>query len=822
LNKATGYIIGVFWIGFIILFTACNPAKKLKEGEYLLNKNHIKGNTVALDKPELQGYIRINPNYKLLGLAKFNLWVYNLANEKRIERKQKKYAEKLQKKNERRLAKGKKLKQRQRKAFGEWLLKIGEAPVAYDSLMVNKSAQQLKLYLNNKGYFLATVKDSIHYIRKRKVNVYYIIDHNKPYKLNKISYDIADNNVVSYIRSDSANCLIKKGNNYDLDVIQEERERITYFLNNQGYYLFTKDAVYFKIDTISDKGKVNVSIGIRNHIRKSETKADSIIEEPHRRFFIKNIYVDQDFSTSSNDSIKLDTINFKNTNGEYKILKQGKLKYKTKVLADAIFIYQNDCYQFKNVEATYKRLSELKAFRYVNISFKELPGDSLDCFIQMSPLLKQSLTTEAEGTNSSGNLGIAGSIIYQNKNLIRGAEVFELKLKGGVAAQKILNEEQKNITTNTPSLNTIEFGPEMNIYVPRFLLPFRVETYRMSNPKTVFTSGLNYQRRPDYFRVITNFALSYTWKESARKRHSISPLMLDFVRVDLTSSFEELLLTQNKFIINSFSNHLNTSTRYSFTYNEQDLTKRKNFSYFRGNLESSGNLLRGIYNITNQVYPNTFKIDEDGRYSFLGIAYSQYLRSDVDYRYYLDIGELGRIVFRIAGGIGKPLTNFKVLPFERSFFSGGANGLRAWQARTIGPGSYSDQTLSYDRFGDGQLEGNIEHRFKIFKMLNGAIFVDAGNVWLQKQDTTRLGGDFKLSRFYKEIAIGTGLGVRADFNFFIIRLDMGIKAYDPQFAESERWVLPHLFSKQWKQDYKDTYDTKYNFATFNLGIGYPF
>jgi len=187
------------------------------------------------------------------------------------------------------------------------------------------------------------------------------------------------------------------------------------------------------------------------------------------------------------------------------------------------------------------------------------------------------------------------------------------------------------------------------------------------------------------------------------------------------------------------------------------------------------------------------------------------------------------MVFRVAGGIGRALANYSVLPFERSFFSGGSNGLRAWQSRTIGPGSYTaEKGFSYDKFGDGQLEGNIEHRFKIFKMLNGAVFVDAGNVWLRRPDptgpglTSRVGGDFQLNRFYKEIAIGTGLGVRADFSFFIIRLDLGIKARDPQFDENDRWVLQHLFSKTWKQDYLNNYGTKYNFVVFNLGIGYPF
>ena len=825
MNKSAGHIIGCLGVSLMILFAACNPAKKLKENEYLLNKNRIKGNLATIDKGELQNYIRIKPNYKLLGIAKLNLWLYNLANEERISRKQEIYAKKRQQKNERRLAKGKKPRQRQRKVFGERLLNTGEAPMEYDSMMVKKSAEQLKFYLDNKSYFSSSVKDSVVFRKKRKADVYYLITLNNPYKINDITYEINDRAIQNYLRADSINCLIKKGRNYDLDIIQQERERIVYYLNNQGYYLFTKEFIHFKVDTISNSGSVNIAIIVRNNTHlKQIAGGDSLVEENHRRFFINNIYIEPNFSNSDIDTVIYDTLVFKYAGGQYKILNPSRLTHKPKVLADAIFLYQNDSYQVKNVEATYRRLSELRAFKYVNVVFKQLSGDSLDCYIQLSSLLKQSVALETEGTNASNNLGISGNIVYQNKNLLKGAEVLELRLRGGVAAQRIFNEEQRGLTSNTSDLNTIEFGPEVNLYVPRFLLPFHVPTYRRSNPKTVFTSGLNYQRRPDYFRVITNFALSYTWRENLQKRHSVSPLVLDFVKVDLSPSFEQFLYdrVRNRFIINSFVNHVTTSTRYVFTYSEQDLSKQKSFSYFRGSLESSGNLLRGIYNLTNQLSPNTFKQDSLGSYTIMGIAYSQYLRSDVDYRYYWNIGDLGRVVFRVAGGYGKPLTNFRVLPFERSFFSGGANGLRAWQARTIGPGSYFNPIYSYDRLGDVLFEANVEHRFKIFKMLHGAVFIDAGNVWLQSEDASRLGGDFKMDRFYKEIALGTGFGLRADFNFFIIRLDVGLKAHDPQFAENERWVLQRLFNSDWKRDFNNTYGMKYNFSALNLGIGYPF
>jgi outer membrane translocation and assembly module TamA len=805
------------------LINACNPSKKLKEGEYLLNKNsvHIE-DSKTLDKSEIANYIRLKPNYKLLGLFRFNLFLYNIVNENRLKRKQVLRDEKFAKKNERRDAKGKRKKTKPRLLLGEWMLNVGEPPVVYDSMLVRKSEQQIKLYLNNKGYFLSTVKDSIIHKRHKKINVDFFIKANTPYRINSVSYEIADTLVRKYVKADSANCLLKKGNNYDLDVIQEERDRLEYYLNNRGYYLFTKEFIYFKIDTISVKQKVNIIIGIKNYVKKADNLTDSIIEMPHKQYYINNIYIDTEYSALKNDSIKRDSL-IAGKNGEYKILYNGKLKYKPKVLLDAIFINKGDLYIFRSVEATYKRLSEIKVFKFINVFFKETSDGKLDCYIQLSPSLKQSMTLESEGTNTSGNLGVSGSIVYQNKNWLKGSELLELKIKGGFSAQRLLNQTKTNIVSNGTAFNTIEFGPELNVYLPRFWLPIRtVSLTKLITPKTVFTSGLNYQRRTDYTRLITNFSLGYTWKQSTKIQHAFYPVVINFVKVDLTSSFDSLLKDQNQYIRNTFSNHLSTSTRYSFTYTGQNLKVQKSFSFFKINLEASGNALRGLYSLTNRVEPNTFVKDDKNRFTFLNIAYSQYVRADAEYRYYLDLHELGKIVFRIAGGIGKALANYNVLPFERSFFSGGTNGLRAWQSRTIGPGSYANRGFSYDKFGDGQLEANVEHRFKIFKMLNGAIFVDAGNVWLRNPDSSRVGGDFQLNRFYKEIAIGTGIGLRADFSFFIIRTDFGIKARDPQFSENNRWVLPYLFNSQWKQDYKTEYGSKYNFVVFNLGIGYPF
>lgn len=814
------YIKSLLIVLTILLFNACNPAKKLNEGEYLLYKNTVLKHGAKIDKADIESYIKQKPNRKILGFVRFHLWLHNLANEDKIKRKRIARDKKTDEKNIVRVSKGKKEKKKKQQLFGEWLLNVSEPPVIYDSFLIQKSAKQIKLLLNNKGYFVSTVTDSVEYRRKKKVNVYYKINASAPYTFNDLSYKIQDQILANYVVADSSKTLLVKGNNYDVDVIQAERERITNGLNNNGYYLFTQDYIYFEVDTNLGNRKVNISIGIKNYAKKYNDRSDSIIETPHQRFKINNVYIQPDFISKELNAGRTDTLII----GDYHILHTDKLKYKTKVLLDAVFINKGEFYQVRNVEDTYNRISELKAYKSIKIFFTQMDSTNLDCYIQLSPIFKHAFTIETEGTNTAGNLGISGSFIFQNRNLFKGAEVLELRLKGGIAAQRIVNTTTKNLTSNAREFNTVEFGPELNIYVPRFLSPIKINATKRSNPKTVFTSALNYQRRPDYTRTITNFSFGYTWKESAKKRHTINPFVINFVKVDLEQKFYDDLLSnvQNRFILYSFSNHLSTSTRYSFTFNEQDLRKQKNFSYFKLNAESSGNILRGMYDLANIIKPNTLAKDREGRYTLLDIAYSQYLRVDADYRYYFNSSELNKIVFRIAGGIGKPLTNFKVLPFERSFFSGGANGIRAWQSRTLGPGSYFNKVFSFDQFGDGQLEGNIEYRFNLFKMLNGAFFIDAGNTWLSKPDITRPGGDFQFKRFYKEIAIGSGVGVRADFNFFIIRFDLGVKVRDPQFSEDNRWVIQHSFDRKWKQEYFTANNREYSYLAFNIGIGYPF
>lgn len=811
-----------------LLFSACNPSRKLLDGEFLLHKNYIVNKNYKLDEKEIENYIKQKPNRKILVFFSFHLWLHNMANEDRIIRKRTLLNKKRETLNVKRLARRKKIKKNKSSLIGEWLVNKGEPPVIMDTFLVQKTTKQIKLLLNNKGYFNGAAYDSVYYFKHRKkANVYYKIKTSEPFTINRLKYKIEDGKLENFILRDSIHSIIKNGDNYDADKIHAERDRIANFLNNKGYYLFTKDYIYFEVDTsINNAARktkmVNITMSIKNYAEKHKVYADSIVESPHKQFRINAIYIQPDFVSKQLDLEPKDT-GFVN---DFIILCSSKLQYKNKVLLNNILIHKNDFYQLQNVETTYKRLSELKAFKTINIFFTPKDSNSIDCYIQLTPVFKQSFSVETEGTNRSGNLGISSSFVFQNRNLFHGAEILELSLKGGIEAQRTFKDETNVNDINKPVnlFNTMEFGPEMKINIPRFLLPFKVNPSVNSNPKTVFTSFFNFQRRPDYTRTISNFSLGYTWRETVKKRHTINPIVIDYVDVDLKDEFQDYLINkvQNRFIINSFNPHLTSSTTYSFTYDEQDIMRKENFSFLKINVESSGNLLRAFSDLTNSLSPNTIKVYTNEHYKIIGIRYAQYVRMDADYRFYINTSEINKIVFRFVAGIGVPLKNFPVLPFERSFFSGGANGIRSWQSRTLGPGSYTNKIFSSDQFGDGQLEANMEYRLKLFRIINGAFFIDAGNTWLRQPDEKRLGGDFQLNRFYKEIAIGGGFGIRADFNFIIIRLDIGLKIRDPQFAEDKRWVINNLFKSAWKKKYEVDNEKKYSFLAFNIGIGYPF
>lgn len=783
MKKNYSYIIIISIAACLIL--ACNPTKTLTEGQYLVNKNIIDIDNKSVSIEDVSSYIKQKPNRRILGFFRFHLGVYNYAMiGKRVSK------------------------------LDSFLIGIGEPPVILDTLLTNKSVKQIKLYLNSKGYFNSVVRKEIIY-RKKRAKVKYIAKTSQQYKIRNIKYFIEDKTIESMVYSDSANSLIVPGHNYDSDVLQSERERITNNLKNEGYFYFAKEFISYDVDSAFGSHQLDITMDIRNPLVKDQNNPDTLISVDHQRYTINDINIYTDFSSLDVDTSRYKTYLYlagkrKKTSAPvpYMFLYKDTLKIKPRTITQSIFFEKGDYFKLKDVDLTYNSLMDLQVFKFANIKFNETPADSankahtLDCKIQLTRTPIQSFSFETEATNSAGNLGVAGNFVYLNKNVFRGAEIFKFKIRGAMEIQKIFGQTsaETGIQQILP-FNTVETGAEAGIDIPKFLLPVSQERFpKYFKPKTTISTGINYQKRPDYTRYIINVSYGYEWKESAKKKHILYLADVNSVKIFPTDTFLVKIASINDpKIRNSYKDHLTLALKYSFIYNAQQANKNKSFSYLRGDFETSGCMLRNI----NSMFHSQLV---EGSYELFNIKYSQYIRANADIRHYFIFDKINTLVVHGVAGYGLAYKNSRVLPFEKSFYAGGANSLRGWRIYSLGPGSYHD-TTGMNSTGDIDLEGNIEYRFPIYGFLKGALFSDFGNIWLNRKNVSFPGGEFKFYRFYKEFAVDCGFGARFDFSFFVLRIDAALPARDPSHPDNDRWVLKYSKLKDFR---------------LNLGIGYPF
>ena len=769
-NKITN--IGVIAL-FSLIITGCSTVKYVPSGERLLARVEIKNSTRDVSREELKSYLRQQENLRIIGFWKLHLGIYNLSGPD------------------------------ESKGANKWLRRIGEAPVIYDSTMVDRSIQQMQLFLKNRGYFLAQISDTVVYPTRKKAKVTYTINSGPRYRLNNTNYRIEDDSLRDWVIKDSVNTLLRRGRAYTTEIHNRERERITHKLRNMGYYGFSREYIYFLADSSLGNYQINDTLVL---IPPSQAPGETITDDYHKRFVIRNVQfqVGTDpqelvLFEDAND-FKIDTVSYL----DFKIVHEGKLSFRPDVLTNSNYINPGELYQADLVERTQSLLSGLRLFKYINIRFKEVENGVdtqgrklLDCIIHVIPSKYQSYAVEVEGTNSSGNLGAAGNFKYQHKNLLKGAEFFTLSTRLARQNQFVFR------TGNKEQFNTIEFGGEASIVLPKFVLPIKIEKFRQRyNPRTNIAVAYNYQRRPDYTRTIANARLGYTWRSSRFVTHAYYPLDFNLVNIpDVDSTFWNNI--KNTFLRYTYEDHLIINMNYSLLFNQQVLGQNRDFWYARYSVESAGNLIDLLAPLWSE--PNS-----DGYYQVFGIRYAQYVKNDIDIRYHQRINSVSSLTYRFYGGIGIPYGNLNVLPFEKRYFSGGANSIRAWPVRGLGPGSFKEENLTYyNQTADIKLELNMEYRFKLFWLLEGALFLDAGNIWGIRPEVSPEGGLFKIDEFYKQLAIGTGFGTRFDFKYFIFRIDTGLKLHDPSQIAGKRWI-PGSRPYNW------------NDVAFNFAIGYPF
>jgi outer membrane protein assembly factor BamA len=440
----------------------------------------------------------------------------------------------------------------------------------------------------------------------------------------------------------------------------------------------------------------------------------------------------------------------------------------------------------------------------VDIRFSEVEGETpmLDCEVLAVPATKQSYAIKFEGTNSGGNIGAAANVSYRHRNLFGGSEQFDLSFTGA------LENLKRGSTVSDSTYSGLglmqEFGVDARLRIPKFLLPVKTTQFiRKYNPQTNIRLSYNFQKRPDYTRTLASASFGYDWRGNEKLRHRVFPLEASLILTPYKSQeFQDWL--EGKYLFYSYEPHFIVNSRYSMLWSNQKLLKNQNFQDVRLNIEPAGNLLYfGFSTFTPRPDSASFKI--------LGVDFAQYLKADIDFRSYTFLYEDISLILRGFAGVGLAYGNSNAMPFEKQYFSGGANSIRAWQVKSLGPGSYQDpnQSAYPNQTGDVKLEANMEYRFKLFWKLEAALFLDVGNIWSLSAADDREGAGFKFNRFYKELAVGTGVGTRAVFSFFVFRFDLGIPLRSPYPIEGDNWLPGNA-------------GVKGRDLTFNLAIGYPF
>lgn len=713
---------------------------------------------------ELSLYIKQKPNRKTLSVLKLNLMIYNAANRGKIN------------------------------GVKKWIMdNVGEAPVIYDSLLAEYSANQMQEYLFNKGYLNASVNYDAK-VRRRKASVTYNVNTGKLFLIDTLIVERKGNVLSGYINRNINETLLKKGSPLSLDLINQENKRIETNLTNAGFYKFNASAIKYDADTSAGYDKVKLNMRVIEDTLRGNT----------RRYYLRNINVYSDYNAVQMEMPRL------RSQFDHIYFYYDSMRVRDEVIKGVIFMTPGQLFSRKDLNYTNNRISDLGVFKFINIRFNEVAHDSLDCIIRLTPGKKRVLGGELEGNNVESSVGSLVRFYYKNQNWLNRANKLDYSINAGT--------EIPLLSTGNP---IIDASMQFNATFPKFYSPFFAQYISpYFNAKTRLTLSLNYQLRSGVYRLGSyNFSFGYDWRESNEKRHQFNPLTLTVLQsLPLSDAFREQLNNDPQLKL-SFQNQIISGANYTFTYSNQSADNSKSFTYFRGYIESSGLTVKGVQSVL-QIKPNS----EDGITRIAGVPYSNFVKTDADIRRYIKFGENRTLVARFFGGVGFHFWNSKAsIPFIKQYYAGGTNDIRAWRIRYLGPGSFNIYTQSdtnltrifVNQTAEMKLEANLEYRFGIFGLLKGALFTDMGNIWTVKKKENQPNGNFDITRFFKEIAIGSGLGLRLDFSFFIFRLDMAVPVRDPiAWNYGSVWIFnsPRI----------DTWKSFRSLIIYNLAIGYPF
>ncbi len=641
-------------------------------------------------------------------------------------------------------------------------------PVIYDTLQARLSCQDLLLAMQTQGYMNAgvTLHTDTH---RKKLRATYMLHPGQPFLIDSVKYEVMDDSIRRLLRLDlPVNQRIKPGMPFSVATLDDERKRITNILADNGYYRFHKDFIQFSADTVAGRKDIALTLQLLKY-----KPSNSSPELPHPRYVVRHV----NYLSNDSDSIHL----------------------RRQVVLNATAIREGKPYDASALQQTYNNFARLQAVKYTNIRFVESPDTlQLDCDIQVSTNKPSTISFQPEGTNTAGDLGAAASVTYTNRNLFRGSEQLSVELRGAYEAITGLEGYQDQ--------NYTEYSIESKLVFPRFLAPFLSKSFRRrQTASSEWSVSWDFQNRPEFHRRVFSSAWRYRWSEP---RHHLSYrfdlLDLNYVYMPwISATFKEDYLdnadNRNAILRYNYEDLFIMKMGFGLTYND-------GVEAIRANFESAGNLLNGMSGVLG------FHSKEDGQHTLFNIAYAQYVKFDFDYTHLQQFDKHSALALHAGLGVAYPYGNSRILPFEKRYFSGGANSVRGWSVRELGPGKFkgTDGRIDFiNQTGDIKLDLNAEYRTSLFWKFQGAVFVDAGNIWTIRDYAEQPGGQFKLTEFYKQIAVAYGLGVRLNFDYFILRFDMGMKAVNPAYdTREEHWAIVH---PKFSRDFD-----------FHFAVGLPF
>lgn len=732
---------------------------------------------------ELINFLRQQPNHKVLGFAKLQLSTYSLSGSDTT------------------------------KWYNRWLRRLGQAPVIFDPDLTDASRRQLQQALVNRGYMGASiVVDTTLRRDDKRADVTYRINTGRPHVIASLGYNIEDSTVRQIIMADSALVDIAPGMLFDRSHLDEVRGAITRRLRNEGYYGFSREYITFTADTVLGSKDIALTLnlrdpGARNALDAPADTAD--YSRQHHIYIVRSVTFITDEALNAAPADR-DTIHYRGLDIIY-----GPDRYiRPSALYDMCFIEPGTNYSANNVDRTYAALSRLSILKFISIEMEhagQLSADTelLDAVINISRKRKQGVTLELEGTNSEGDFGFGIGATYQNRDLTRRSDMLTVKLR----------TSYESISGNFDGLinnRFTEYAGEVGITYPKFLLPFASRAFKKRMQATTeFALSFNYQERPEYTRIIGGAAWRWKWNNRWRdymRRHTFDLIDINLVRLPhSTINFIDEIAPSNPLLRYSYEDHFIMRMGYTYYHTNRRIptaeinafAMQPQVNTLRVSVETAGNLLYGLSHIFSRNSGSQV-------HKIFGIQYSQYVKGEFDYTVTRNFNSRNALAFHVGFGIAYPYGNSSMVPFEKRFYAGGANGVRGWGVRTLGPGcfdAHNSVTDFINQSGDINLILSMEYRAKLFWVFEGALFIDAGNIWTIHNYPNQPGGMFKFNQFYKQLAASYGIGLRMDFTYFLLRFDLGIKAHNPAMTQ-EPWPLLH---PKWGRD-----------ANFHFSVGYPF